>query len=760
MNEYKELAKHRNNIQEFRDHTDLIHSYPSYDSQKDEDEINLRELWQILNRRKGTIISITLLIFTLVSLQSFLTTPTYRSSVSIQVNPENSGQVLQYDVAAKQSNPYLTKDFYQTQYELLRSKSLARDVIDELDLESYLKGDVLEKAFWEEESMEDTTNKEDLFPAQLLNSFLSTLNEKFNNKEYTSKLGDLPLEVLFLSNLTVEPVKSSRLVTVHYDSIDPQLSTLIANTLAEKYIDMNLNKRVEAATYAEKFLKEQLLQAKSKLQESEENLVKYAKEKDIINTDEKQNLDSQTIVALNQALTEAEKDRIEIESNYEQLKSKESITRLQENVVIQTLKETRAKLQSEYQEKLGIYKPAYPTMIQLKQRIDEINSQIKEEIESENNALKADYLAAKQKENEIKNKLEQQKQRFLSFKDKSIQYNTLSREVETNRELYEGLLQRLKEVGVAGSIGSNNITIVDRASVPFSKHKPNTNLNMILGLILGLFAGVITALLLEFINNTIKSSSDIESLLKTSTLGIIPIEKKIKQKPLFVFNEPQSALAEAFRSLRTNLQFSTSSGIPKSLQITSSMPSEGKSSSTCNLGVILSNSGKSVLIIDCDLRKPSLHKNFRIDNSTGLSNFLTNQTDFEDIIKDTVVDNLHIITSGPIPPTPVELLSSENMDLLIEQAHKKFDIVLLDSPPVIGLSDALVLSQHVEATLFVVAYNQTKKDNISSSFKRLQQTGSNIIGSLFTKVKSSYGSDYTSYYYYYGNEKTKKLGSG
>jgi len=307
MNEYKELAERKNNIQEYRGNTELIHSYPSYDTHKeDDDEIDLRELWQVLNRRKGTIFSLAFLVFLVASLLTFLQTPLYRSSVTIQVNPEDSGQVLQYDVSASQgSSPTLTKDFYQTQYELLKSKSLARDVIDELNLEPHLKGDELAKPFWEESADEGKS-----WIKSTLLSFATTNDEESQIEEQSSKLGEVPLENLFQENLTIQPVKNSRIVTIHYDSEDPQLSTLVANTLAEKYIDMNLDKRVEAATYAEKFLKEQLIQAKSKLQKSEADLVKYAKEKDIINTDDEQTLDSQTIIALNQALTEAEKNRI------------------------------------------------------------------------------------------------------------------------------------------------------------------------------------------------------------------------------------------------------------------------------------------------------------------------------------------------------------------------------------------------------------------------------------------------------------------
>jgi capsular exopolysaccharide synthesis family protein len=741
------ISRETRSLHEYKSNTDLIHSYPAYDvHQNDEDEIDLRELWLIIKRRKGTIISLTLFVFILVALKTFLSTPIYRSSVTLQINPENSGKVLQYDVATQNSTPsnsFLMRDFYQTQYELLKSKALARDVIDELNLENDLRRPKLVKPFWKEEVDNGKNWLKSLFPT----------NESHEIESNEVKLGELPVELLFQKNLEVEPVDNSRIVMVHYYSKDPQLSTLIANTLGEKFIDMNLDRRVEAATYAEKFLKEQLVQAKSKLQESEVELVKYAKQKDIINTDDKQSLDSQKIIDLNKELTEAEKLRIEVEAKYNQVRNAKSISRIQDNVVIQTLKETKAKLQGEYQEKLGIYKPAFPSMVQLKQRIAEIEGQIQQEINSEVDALKADFLAAKQKEEEIRAKLSKQKDVFLSLKDNSIHYNTLSREVETNRELYEGLLQRLKEVGVAGSVGANNITILDKATVPFSKYKPNTKVNLALGGIIGLFLGTVVAFLLEFFNNTIKTSSEIENLLKVGVLGMVPSEKKAKKIPLLTATEPQSAVAEAFRSLRTNLLFSTSHGLPQSLLITSAMPSEGKSSIVSNLGITLAQSGKLVLIIDCDLRKPVQHKHFELDNSDGLSSYLTGQKTEEAITSPTAVDNLFVIPSGPIPPTPVELLSGHAFSELLEKAYERFDIVIIDSPPVIGISDALVLSQSAEATLFTVAYDQTKKNDIQETFKRLYNAKANIIGSIFTKVKQGSGGDYAYYYYYQDDQK-------
>jgi succinoglycan biosynthesis transport protein ExoP len=742
MNNREVSVGHVEHGRALKEHHDngIVHYYPSFKDEQDDDEIDLRELWNTLLRRKGLIIAVALSVFLITALATILMTPIYRSSVTVQINPEDSGRVLQYDVASQEQS-FNAKDFYQTQYELLKSKALANQVIDELNLESYLGGAKLAKPFFEE-TLESITG------------WFSDIKGEDESETVPVILGEASLADKFLTDLTVEPVKNSRIVTIHYESKNPQLATSVANTVAEKYIRMNLDRRVDAASYAEKFLKEQLVQAKSKLQESEAELVKYAKLKDIISTDDKQTLDSQTITELNKALTEARKKRIEVESNYEQLKSASSLTRIQENTVVQELKKTKARMEGDYQQKLGIYKPAYPEMLQLKQQINEIEQQIKNEISNETNALKADYLAAKDKEKELESELNKQKELFLILKDKSIKYNTLSREVETNRELYKGLLQRLKEVGVAGSVGTNNITVVDRATLPTGKFKPNTKLNLALGLVLGLFVGVVAAFLLEFIHNTVTTAGEIESLLNTTVLGTIPREKNTKNLAMLAAHDPQSALSESLRSLRTHLIFSTSHGLPKSLSITSAMPSEGKSSVISNLAISLCQAGKSVLLIDCDLRKPVQHKQFKLDNTIGMSDYLTGQKSEDQITQPTEVDGLFVIPSGPIPPTPVELLSGDRFSELLKKAHERFDIVLVDSPPIIGLSDALVIAQQVEVTLFTVAFNQTRKDAIRETYKRMKQSGANIVGAVFSKVKQSSGGSYA-YYYYYQDDKKK-----
>lgn len=724
------------------------HNYHLQNDEKDDDEIDLRELWSVLKRRKGTILLIALLVFIGTLIVTLMQTPIYRASVTLQINTE-SAKVLDYDVEATDARPVNDKDFYQTQYELLKSRTLARKTIDALSLESTLKEEELAKPFFA-----DTMGEiKKLFIGE-------TPTEQTSQK---IQLGQYPLEAKFLDNLTVSPVKNSRIVTVSYDSEDPQLAATITNSLANNFIEMNLNRRKDSASYAEKFLQEELANAKSKLEESEGKLIEFAKKESIIRMDdEKQgSLTSQKMGELNAALTEAEKERIEAESKYKQAQAA-GASKVLENSTIQELKKNLAKLQGDYQEKLQIYKPEYPLMAQLQNQIEEIRAQITQEtsritstISSE---LQATYAAAKQKEDQLRTELTKQKDELLNLRDKSIGYNTLQREVETNRNLYEGLLQRIKEVGVAGGIGTNNISIVDPAIVPYQKHKPNTRLNLALGLVLGLFLGTVIAFLLEFLDDRVKNSADLERLLGLPILGITPAlkGKDVIEQSMATARQPTSAMAEAFRSLRTNLLFATREGIPRSLTITSSMPSEAKSSTCINLATALAQAGKRVLLVDADLRKPTVHQRFKLDNSQGLSNYLTHQAESVDIIQDTSIPGVSVVTAGPLSPNPVELLSSERLESLFALVPVEFDIVIFDSPPTMGLADALILSNRTSATILVAAYAQSKKRALTDSLKRLRQAQANVIGAIFTKVKGGSGHNYDydyNYYYSYGSNK-------
>ncbi|OQX08784.1 MAG: hypothetical protein BWK73_24545 [Thiothrix lacustris] len=758
------------------------------EADKDDDEIDLRQLWQVIRRRKNIVFTLFVLIFLLSAIITFSMTPIYRAGVTIEIDTDDK-RVLDYDVAANdKGSASNSKDFYQTHYELLKSRNLADRVINRAGLESKLRGtdETLAKPFYAE-----------------------WLEQLSGGQEQTAApvKADSPLADRFLSKVTIQPVKNSKIVGIYYDDPNPEEAASIANNIAESYIQMNLERRAGATEYAKNFLEEQLVLTKSKLEESETKLVAYAKASSIIDIGG-ENLTEQTLSGLNAALAEAERARIAAESKYQQANSATMASKVLDSPTIQSLKQALAKLEvdyqsagvnsnsssiadtmvdqlkqelakleADYQQKREIYKPDYPLMVQaqqkinevqaqiqqrttsvkggMKQKIDELQAQLKRETTNIREALKSDYLEAKQKEAELRTEMGKQTSGLLDLRDKRISYNTLQREVETNRNVYEGLLQRMKEVGVASGAVTNNIAVVDPAIIPYAVHKPNKKLNLALGAVLGLFLGVVAAFLLEFLDDRIKNKDDIERLLHIPLLGVAPAIKRSgnTEYDMMTAEKPTSAVAEAFRSLRTNLLFATRTGAPRLLNVTSAGPGEGKSSTIINLATAFAQAGNRVLLIDGDLRKPTLHKRFKLDNTKGFVHFLTGQESLEAVTQATPINNVRVVTSGPIPPNPVELLSSEHLRELALQTDAgqlPFDIIMIDAPPVLGLADALIIGNHTHATLLITAYSETRKQPLQAAFERLRQARNNILGVIMTKAKSNAGdSSYYNYEYYY-----------
>ena len=732
--------------------------YGSRVRDNDDVEIDLKELFTVILRRKGTIFLIALLTFIAALVITLMMKPIYRASTTLQVSPEST-KVLNYDVDADGGSTN-ARDFYSTQFEILKSRSLAKRTMEGMGLERILAGDQLAKPFF----LETFEGIKSLFFGDgEADSFLE--NDEFDEVRLESSVGKVPLENRLIAMLTVSPVKNSEIVKLSYDSNDPQLAANVVNSIASNYIELNLERRVNAASFAKEFLGKQLADVKSRLEESQVNLNDYAKEKGLFKTgDEKSvSLTALKISQLSRALGEAETRRFEAQTKYQQGQSAEGASKVLDSKTVESLKSNLIVLQTKYQEQLQIYKPSYPLMVQLQRQMqkltDEIANETRNIMQITEGSLKAAFLAAKENEEKLLEELEIQKQNLITVRDKDIGYNTLLREVETNRSSYEGLLTRLKEVSVAGGIESNNISVLDPAIVPFAKHKPNTQLNLALGLVLGLFLGTVVAFLLEFLDDRVKTTDELERLLGLPLLGMTPSVKGDDPivHALMTMEQPASAIAESFRSLRTNLLFASREGTPKVLTLTSAMPSEGKSSSCMNLATAFAQSNARVLVIDADLRKPTAHKRLKLDNSMGLSNFLTYQASIEDVVQETLIPGVSAVTAGPLSPNPSELLSSERLQELFDLAPDTFDIIIIDAPPVMGLADALVLANRASATVMVTAFAQSKKRQIQDAHRRLKQSHANIIGVLFTKVKTggSYGGynyDYE-YYYSYGNDR-------
>ncbi len=726
------------------------------------DEINISDLINVLKRHKLLISTITSLVFGLALLYTLSIVPTYRAEATIKIDRE-ADKVVSYDVYEQKA---IDQNFYQTQYDVLKSRALATRVIEELGLEDHFNQPQLKKPFvaehMDEMKLFFNENVVGFFKEKAVEFNLiggesnSTKDVLLSESGAESQLAERPVELKFLTNLTVTPSKKSNIVRIFYESTEPELATTIVNALGENFIKMNLESRGDSTIYAKEFLDEQLAITRSKLQKSEVELVAYAKKKNIINTDDNQSIISSELQALSQAYTEAKTKLIGAESEYRQKNKISGSIRLMDNRVIQTLKEKKADLETKYTELREIYKPAYPAMREIKNQINALNKQIRKEVaiinSGSSNELKGSYLAAKENAAKLKKQLTIKKAEIMELRDKSIGYSVLKREVDTNRELYDGLLQRVKEVGVVGGIVTNNISFLDQAFVPFAKHKPNTTRNLAIGLLLGLMLGVGLSFLIENMDDTIKTVEDIEGLTNLPVIGFFPFTKtKRNENPLLIHEKPFSPVAEAFRSIAIDLEYSTEDGIPKILHTTSSAANEGKSCTSINLATVLAQEGKNVVIIDADLRKPSLHEYMDMTNDGGITDVLVGKVSLEDALQTTEVSGLTILSAGVIPSNPVKLLASKSMMDLLDELSDKFDQVIIDSPPVLGMADSLILSNRAHGTIFIAASEDSKKESITNALKRLNRSYGNVIGVILTKVKTGKG-HYYSYdnYYSYG----------
>ena len=538
----------------------------------------------------------------------------------------------------------------------------------------------------------------------------------------------------------------------------------IANGYAEVFIADNLDRRYDASSYARKFLEERIQQLKVRLEDSERQLVKYAEDQGIINLEDNKTLAGTDLEAINVKLAEARNDRLKMELLWKQAQQTNGLglQQILDSDAIKANRKLRTELAAEYQQKLGIYKPAFPAMVQLRNQIKELDRQVESEVQSIKDSIESQYEAAKGQEEDLLSQLEQTKTEVVDQRGRSIQYNILQREVDTNRTLYDGLLQRYKEIGVSGAVGTNNISIVDKATLPISPRSPNLIRNLAIAFVLGLLGGVLAALGLDYLDDTFKSPEEIEQQLGMSVIGIVP-----KPRPGITIDEemfePRSGAAEAIRSLRTGLQFATSDGLPRTMVVTSSKPSEGKTTTTIALAKSLADLGMNVLLIDGDLRNASIHKRVRCSNEVGLSNYLTGSKMPEEVVQDIGINRLVVMTSGPLPPNPAELLAGPKMLSLLTLGAESFDIVLIDGPPVMGLADAPLLASIAQATLLVVAANETRRSVVKVAVRRLRFAKANIIGALLSKFDASqtgYGYGYGDYEYHsYGVKELSAPGS-
>jgi len=574
------------------------------------------------------------------------------------------------------------------------------------------------------------------------------------------------------ANLGVTPVRGSRLVAVGYDNPNPVVAARIANGFAENFIQSNLDRKFESSAYARTFLEERIAQTKQRLESAERELVAYAASQQIINIGEPsegpssgggtESLTSNNLVAINGALARVRAERVAAQERWRTASSSSVMTlpEVLENQTVQRLTEQRALLNAEYEQKARIYQPDYPEMQQLKARIDEADGQIRTIAHNIRSSIRNQYEIPANQERSLQAQVSALTGEVLDLRNRSVQYNILQRELDTTRTLYEGLLQRYKEVGVTGGVTANNISIVDSATAPTEPSKPNMLLNMALAALLGLGLGALAAFLLEALDETLATPDDVEKKLGVPVLGVVPLLEKGKS-PTEALGDVRSPFSEAYYSIRTALQFSTADGAPGSLLVSSSRPAEGKSTTAYAVALNLARIGKRVLLIDGDLRNHSMHPVVGLQNGRGMSNLLSGSADLMSVVQGTRQENLHFIPCGPLPPNPAELWGGDRLREFLAEARANFDHVVIDGPPVLGFADAPVLAAAVNGVVFVLESRGTRRGQARGALRRLQVGRAHLLGAVLTKFSTksaSYGGYDYAYDYHYGAEPEGRTG--
>ncbi|KAG1682850.1 putative tyrosine-protein kinase EpsB [Nymphon striatum] len=713
----------------------LIPTFNAGAASSQKSELTLHDILSILGRRKKTIIFTVLLTTLLALLFSVLTKPSYRANATIQIERKGA-QIVDFGKTDSTSDSFdsLNDPFFRTRYEMLKSRRLADKVIDDLDLESTLQ----------------PKEKKGL---------LSGLMDSLSGKDKSQMTAPVSYTNLFAKKLLIQPIEKTHLVEVIYESESADNAKQVVSSLIENFIKLQIETKSETGEYAKNFLSDQLKEARERLTDAEEALVKYSSDKGILGIDAGQTRHVKKLENLNSALVDAEIKRTEAESLYRQMQKSGSVSTVLSNPVVTSLKARLVQLEGDYQEMLKTFKPNYPDMQRLQQQINAARGKLSTEMATIQRSMRSDYLAAKKQEETLRSDLRGFNKRLTNLQDNSVDYNTLRREVDASGQTYNALLKRMEEVNVASAVNTSSIRIVDPVVKPLKKYRPNPKVNLLIGLLSGLILGLGFAFLREALDKSVKSSEDLQRLTGLPVLANIPHAKRSMVKHLSKISSkiPNAPVAEAYRILSANIRFMAGKQNERVMLITSILPGEGKSTTATNIACSYAQMGLKVLLIDADMRKPSLHEKLGLPNHTGLSNFLEGEADLVGItqpVKD--VSGLYTITSGSIDEDPVSMLSHERMAYLTTQAATRFDYVIVDSPPVKGFADTLILSSLASSTLLVAKEDNMDSGAIRLALEQLYRVKNNVIGFLVLSNKKS--SDTKYYSKHYGKIKGGLLG--
>jgi polysaccharide biosynthesis transport protein len=664
---------------------------------------------------------------------TLLDTKRYTASASVQIN-DQSQRVLGNDeeIQSQVNSSWDTDRSLQTQVDMLKSRALATRVMKRLHLEGNAR-------FYEQ---------------------MEVAPPGPGGTSPTS-LRELTIGLL-RGNMDIRLPRNSRIATITFNSTDQQLSAQVANAYAEEFIQASLQQRYDSSSYARNFVANQLQEAKGKLEQSERNLNNYARSAGLIRTREvgasgdgkdsgsgASSVTTASLLQLNAAASQARASRIGAEAKLRSISSKSLFAdrEAMSNPAVQSLFTQRAEVEAKLQDELTRHLEGHPNVRQLRARLKTIDAQLTLAAQNVRSAARAEYEAAVTTERQLEAQVNALKSATLAEQDSSVEYNLLAREADTNRALYDGLLQRYKELNASAGISTSNIAIIDRAEPPTGPSSPNLMKNLAYALLAGLGLAAVTTFLRSQFDDTVRVPEDVEHKLELPLLGVIPRARM--ETPDEELADPKSPVSEGYNSLRGALLYSTSHGLPKSLLVTSSQPSEGKTTTSFAIAQGFARMGRKVLLVDVDLRRPSLHKRLALQNDKGMSTLLTHQDSVAHVVQQTGTTNLFAITSGPVPPSPTELIASTRMEELIGELTGQYDVVVFDCPPILGLADAPLMSALVDGVVFIIESERARRGSLKSALRRLRTMRPVLLGAVLTMFDpSKAGHRYSEYYGY------------
>jgi capsular exopolysaccharide synthesis family protein len=705
-------------------HPDFAMGYGSDGS----DSAPLSEYWYILRKRKWWAIGFFLGVVLLVGAYTFTRTPIYRATTELQIIQDNPNAFigeqrldpfagLQFDVASK---------FYETQYKLLNSRPMAYKLLDSLKLSEHPEFKISPEAA-----------------------------EKSTPEKIRSAMAQQ-----IMGSLDVQPVKNTFLVEVSYVSSDRELARNIVNAVHREYLQFSMETRQQSFAMIRLWLESELSTLAGRVETSQRRIYEHGRTNDYLALEGEDNVVVKKFVELNRLLTTAQAERMAKDAQVQQIRQKGAEAPLVlNNPLVLKLRGDMIGQEATVSGTKKLFGKNYPKVQTETANLGELRARLDAEVKRIQAGVKADYEVALRAENFIKEEFDRQKGKVEKLQDNLVQHQILKRDLQTNEQLYQGLLARMKEANVASTMVPSNVAVIESAELPETPFRPRKARNMALAIMVGLVGGIGLAFLVEYLDNSIKTTEELERVVRLPALGVVPMlsaNGKGALNPgqsvgLSTFEKPKSPMGDAISHVSSALMLSLSARPPAAIMVTSPNVGDGKSSISLNLASSLAMTGRRVVLVDGDMRRPADHKLLGLPLQPGLSNFITGSVSLEEIIQPTQVPGLFLVAAGTVPPNPVQLLSSQLFQELIQQLRQEFQHLIIDTPPIIGFPDGRIISSQTDGVLLVFKHHVTSRESGRLAAHLLEQVNANVFGVVLNMAQAGkfrYG-DYYGYHVYY-----------